>query len=153
MWRTPCAIQIKLNQQSKPVLSVPYLYGPKDVSANGKRSLEFKGMEITVKDTPRLDDQLVAAFSNDFLGYGANDAPVWFVGMEEGGGGSPGELARRFSAWAELERHPLQDIFEYHKAVGHSVDQWFVGERPKLQRTWTGLIRIQFGMQGRTWPS
>jgi hypothetical protein len=33
--------------------------------------------------------------------------------------------------------------------VGHGVDQWFVGEHPKLQSTWTGLIRLQFGIKGK----
>jgi hypothetical protein len=46
-----------------------------------------------------FNDQLIEDFGANFFGYGRTDAPVWFIGMGEGGGGSIDEINRRFIAW------------------------------------------------------
>ncbi len=94
-----------------------------------------------------FDDLTLGEFAESFLGYGNVNAPVWFIGMEEGGGGSFGEISKRVNVWTERGKHPLEDIFAYHSAI--SLDQWFSGPRPKLQSTWSGLIRLQFGLTGK----
>jgi hypothetical protein len=54
-----------------------------------------------------LDD-----FAHRFYGYGNYGGPFWFVGMEEGGGDSSEEIARRLSAWAARGRCELEDAAE-----------------------------------------
>src|SRR6184192_195563 len=94
-----------------------------------------------------LDDDAVATFIETFYGYGNWSAPVWFVGMEEGGGGTPEEIAKRIAAWEQRGRNELEDLVEYHHAIG--VTRHFGGQ-PKLQSTWAKLIRILWAMRGQT---
>jgi hypothetical protein len=94
-----------------------------------------------------LDDAAVAAFIATFYGYGNWSAPVWFVGMEEGGGGTAEEIARRIAAWHQRGESELEDLVEYHEAIG--VIRHF-GAQPALQSTWSKLIRILFAMHGQT---
>ena len=42
---------------------------------------------------------MIEAYCKQFFGYGRWDAPVWFVGLEEAGAGTPDELQARLSAW------------------------------------------------------
>lgn len=93
-----------------------------------------------------FDDKLLADFADSFLGYGRLEASTWLIGMEEGGGGSFEEIDQHLNVWAGREKRPLEDLFEYHKAI--NVDNWFTGPRPRLQPTWAGLIRILFGLRG-----
>jgi hypothetical protein len=51
----------------------------------------------------------------------------------------------RLTAWQARGCQPLEDVAEYHRALG--VTSLF-GKRPKLQRTWTGLIRIALSAEG-----
>ncbi|MBF6569142.1 MAG: hypothetical protein IVW54_09730 [Candidatus Binataceae bacterium] len=55
-----------------------------------------------------FNDQLIEDFDANFFGYGRTDAPVWFIGMGEGGGGSIDEINRRFIAWQHRGRRPLK---------------------------------------------
>ena len=90
-----------------------------------------------------LDDDAVTTFIETFYGYGNWSAPVWFVGMEEGGGGTPEEIAKRIAAWAQRGRNELEDLVEYHHAIG--VTRHFGG-----QSTWAKLIRILCAIRGET---
>ena len=94
-----------------------------------------------------LDDAAVAKFIEALYDYGNWSAPVWFVGMEEGGGGTPEEIAKRIAAWEQRGRNELEDLVEYHHAIG--VTRHF-GAQPKLQSTWAKLIRILCAMRGQT---
>jgi hypothetical protein len=71
-----------------------------------------------------------------FYGYGCWDAPLWFVGMEEGGGESLDEIGRRLDAWDGSD--DLADLREFHMLTGE--DRWF-RERPRIQSSWGKLIR------------
>jgi hypothetical protein len=93
-----------------------------------------------------FNDPALEDYATNFLGYGRLDAPAWFIGMEEGGGNSFEEVARRIEAWADLGRNSVEDIYCYHLAIG--IQEWFAGPRPKLQSTWGALARIQLGLQG-----
>jgi hypothetical protein len=90
-------------------------------------------------DLEKLD-----AFIRQFYGYGSWDAPLWFIGMEEGGGRKIEELDRRLKAWDGTEA--LADLKDYHAALGGTG--WFA-ERPKLQTTWAKLIRIAMKYEGK----
>lgn len=94
-----------------------------------------------------FDDAALEEYATNFLGYGRPDAPVWFVGMEQGGGNSFEEVQKRISVWAALGKNSLEDILRYHLAIG--IDEWFAGPRPKLQSTWSGIVRLQLGLKGK----
>jgi len=66
---------------------------------------------------------------------------------EEGGGNSYAEVAKRIEAWAFRGRRELEDVADYHAAIGMTD---LFGERPKLQATWSGLIRILLSSEGLT---
>jgi hypothetical protein len=92
-----------------------------------------------------FDDQLLERFMRTFYGYGNYGGAYWFVGMEEGGGDSFEEVARRLSVWDQRGRHELEDVVDYHHALG--IDYPF-RDKPKLQPTWAKLIRILLSSDG-----
>jgi hypothetical protein len=42
-----------------------------------------------------ISDQLIESYTSMFYGYGNYAAPFWFIGIEEGGGGTDDEIRRR----------------------------------------------------------
>jgi len=91
-----------------------------------------------------LNEALTSAFIEGFYGYGDFGARYWFVGMEEGGGGSEDEVERRLNAWDRLGRRQVEDLAEFHAAICEK--RWF--DRGVLQPTWRGLIRIVLAAKG-----
>jgi hypothetical protein len=89
--------------------------------------------------TDAIDDQLLESYPDTFYGYGSYSGRYWFIGLEEGGGGSSREIATRLTTWRNRGHHELEDLFEYHDQIG--VWRYF-GERAKLQTTWKQLSRI-----------
>lgn len=77
-------------------------------------------------------------FTDQFLGYGNLTAPIWFVGLEEGGGEDLTEIEQRVHAWAQRGSRPVEDLAAYHRSIG--VTRFFDGPRPVLQRTWRALM-------------
>lgn len=92
-----------------------------------------------------LDTELLKAFCSGFYGYGAKDAPHWFLSMEEGGGTTEAEIAARIEAWHSRGRPELEDVASYHEAIGQQ--HWF-SARPPVQRTWAAMIRIVLAYEG-----
>lgn len=78
------------------------------------------------------------AYMTTFAGYGDLRAPIWFIGMEEGGGRDVDELMRRVDIWAARGRRRLEDLADYHRAIGFPYH--FEAPFP-LQRTWGPLAR------------
>lgn len=78
------------------------------------------------------------SFASGFYGYGDLKSPVWFIGMEEGGGSSADDVTRRIRAWQERGRMPLEDVAQYHDAI---TPDGFKAIRK--QNTWSALSRIQ----------
>lgn len=76
-------------------------------------------------------------FLKNKFGYGSWDAPYWFIGMEEGGGCSCGDVINRISSWGP-SNDGLEDLREYCARIGE--DKWFIGEN--RQPTWQWLIRL-----------
>lgn len=100
---------------------------------------------------PKLDDELLTDFASGFFGYGNLSAPIWFIGMEEGGGNTAAEVAARLDAWVAHDRAPVVDVVSYSTSAG--LDEhahWFTGQRPPLQSTWRQLIRVQLGRLGES---
>lgn len=94
-----------------------------------------------------LDDNLLAAFMRDFYGYGNLAAPLWFVGMEEGGGGRVEEIEARLQAWHERGRKQVEDVADYHVHFG--ISHLFLPPKPPIQMTWGKLIRATLAGNGR----
>ncbi len=82
---------------------------------------------------------MIEAYSKQFFGYGRWDAPVWFVGLEEAGAGTPEELQARLAAWDQRGRRELEDAPAFYPACGQH--QWH-GPNARLQRTWRQLMRM-----------
>lgn len=93
-----------------------------------------------------LDSNLLRAFCSGFFGYGVANADYWFISMEEGGGNSEAEITARLEAWDKRGRRDLEEIDEYHRAIGQG--NWF-SEHPPIQRTWAAAIRIVLAIERR----
>lgn len=87
-----------------------------------------------------LDDNLLECFIRQFFGYGSYTALTWFVGMEEGGGYAEAEIARRLEVWNQRSKHELEDLEQFHNALG--ITRYFEANAA-LQTTWAKLIRTQ----------
>lgn len=78
-------------------------------------------------------------YTKAFLGYGNLSAPVWFIGLEEGGGQDLAEIEQRVRAWERRGAEPVEDLAGFHREIG--VTRFFDGRRPVLQRTWNALMK------------
>jgi hypothetical protein len=74
----------------------------------------------------------------NFIGFGRLDADVWFLGMEEAGGGEANIRTR-------LKFRPVMDNAEAHKMLDVTHLHW--GKR-KIQRTWRGMCYIMLCLDG-----
>lgn len=84
-------------------------------------------------------------FAAEFYGYGELNAPLWFVGMEEGGGESAKDVTQHIRTWQKRGRKRLEDLAEYHDEI---VDGGFA--KITRQNTWTPLSRIQLSYENRS---
>ena len=75
----------------------------------------------------------------NFIGYGRLDAPVWFIGMEEAGGGEDNLRAR-------LNFRQVEDNYEAHKILG--ILKHHEGKKV-IQRTWRGMCYIMLCLEGK----
>ena len=94
-----------------------------------------------------LDSTLLKKFCSGFYGYGSNTAPYWFITMEEGGGKNEQDILNRLRAWDSRGRRELEEIQEYHIAIGQP--SWFV-THPNIQKTWAAAIRMVLVAEGET---
>jgi hypothetical protein len=65
--------------------------------------------------------------------------------MEEGGGDTFDEVCKRLTVWDQRGRQELEDVAEYHLALGITYP---FAEKPKLQPTWAKLIRVLLSIEG-----
>jgi len=93
-----------------------------------------------------MNDKLLDQFLWGFYGYGDWTAPIWFLGMEEGGGENAAEVDRRLELWDSRGQPDLLDVHDLLGAVGNT--DW-IGEGNALQPTWAGLIRLLLSAQGK----
>ena len=76
---------------------------------------------------------------HNFVGYGKLNADVWFLGMEEAGGGEDNIRAR-------LKFKQVEDCAEAHKILG--ITKHHDGKKI-IQRTWRGMCCIMLGLEGK----
>lgn len=75
----------------------------------------------------------------NFVGYGELDADVWFLGMEEAGGGEENLRAR-------LKFRAVEDCAEAHQILGIRKHHW---GKKIIQRTWRGMCYIMLCLAGQ----
>jgi hypothetical protein len=92
-----------------------------------------------------LDNELLLRFMHSFYGYGNPAGPLWFVGMEEGGGQTMAEVQNRLDAWNARGQRPIEDCAAFHHAIGLGH---FFSQGAPLQRTWRQLIRTVLTARG-----
>lgn len=91
-----------------------------------------------------LENKQIESFADSFFGYGNLDAPLWFIGLEEGGGATIANVKARLQTWKEL-KGPTCDIADFHRAIGEG--RLFEPGAP-TQSTWRALIRSTLISQG-----
>lgn len=113
-----------------------------------------------------IEEQKLAHWIRDFYGFGSYNAPVWFIGYEEGGGDLPEEVAERLDYFFNLgpgDNQSLCDLRELYKNVVFRAE----GQRTKLFKTlydyrfgdqavlhgvWKNLIAFSHGYRGIKLP-
>ena len=98
------------------------------------------GLKLGIKQSLVRGVAKLAAFTEkevehllNFVGYGSADASVWFLGMEEAGGGEDNLRAR-------LTFNSIEDLREAHLKLG--LRQFHDFKRPRIQRTWRGMSYV-----------
>jgi len=94
-----------------------------------------------------LNETLLENFCATFAGYGSWQAPIWFVGIEEGGGETELAVCARLAAWHERGQSSLESLPEFCRASG--ITQWH-GNDAQPQPTWEQLIRLLLVAQGKS---
>lgn len=95
-----------------------------------------------------ITKELLWDFSNKFLGYGNIKAPIWFIGMEPGSPDNKKLLKKFFTVWAERNKPAVDDVKASHLQIGHSHYTRFFENPVIYERTWGGLIKILFTIDG-----
>jgi hypothetical protein len=75
----------------------------------------------------------------NFVGYGKLSADVWFIGMEEAGGGENNIRSR-------LKFRQVEDCAEAHKILG--ITEHHSGKKT-IQKTWRGMCYIMLRLEGK----
>ena len=94
----------------------------------------------------KIDDALIEKYIKNFLGYGNIYGDYWFIGKEEGGDDDLAKNLNRIHVWLKRGENGFEDLYDYHLSINRL--EWFE-EKPKLQRTWKGLISILYSSQGK----
>jgi hypothetical protein len=81
----------------------------------------------------------IERFMTTFFGYGSWTAPIWFIGMEEGWGSTVAEVTRRLAAWERRGERELEELVEYHRAIGVTRH---LDDHAPLQPTWAKMIHV-----------
>jgi hypothetical protein len=86
-------------------------------------------------------DRMLQEFVDTFYGYGDYRSPIWFVGIEEGGGKTFDDIRCRVTSWAARGRLELENLQSYHQAIG--LGKFFREKpRPPLQSYWRRIMRM-----------
>ncbi len=93
-----------------------------------------------------INPQLLTDYMSRFVGFGDRSAPVWFVGLEQGGGENLAELERRLEAWYDLGAGSFADLRHYCERIGER--RWH-GPSPRIQPTLGKLVRLVLAAQGQ----
>jgi len=87
-----------------------------------------------------LESSLLLKYADTFYGYGNYAGPIWFIGLEEGGGDNFEEVADKVTLWDTRGAAEIDDLRQHHHNSA-PTSPWF-RRYAKLQRTWARLIRV-----------
>lgn len=97
-----------------------------------------------------INPQVVTDYMSRFVGFGDPSAPVWFIGLEQGGGENLAELERRLDAWREMGAGSFADLQTYCERIGER--RWH-GSSARIQPTLGRLVRVVLAAQGQATDS
>jgi hypothetical protein len=86
----------------------------------------------------------------DFIGFGRNDAPVVFIGMEEGLKDA-GELDEDLAIRSRYGQ-PIMDLKDAHKGVA-GTENYFEPDRAPRQPTWRVMADLMLRRAGKNAPT
>lgn len=92
-----------------------------------------------------MRDDLLDAYVRRYWGLGGLEAPIWFVGMEEGGEHETSRFNQLLEQWDRNGR-PLTTYIE--PPEDRSKRKWFGVDHPPLQPTWAKIIRTILSATG-----
>ena len=92
-----------------------------------------------------ISADVLVDYMTRFVGFGSPRASVWFIGLEQGGGESLGELQRRLVAWTDSGAAAFADFPDYCARLGDS--RWH-GPTARVQPTLRKLIRLFLAFSG-----
>ena len=100
------------------------------------------------------NETLLNHYIENFYGYGNIKSDYWFIGKEEAGGETHQEINSRIENWENLKSEKVVDIYDFHKNVinekGENFEFLF---KNKIQKTWLGLIKMLYSLQGVNWKN
>jgi hypothetical protein len=91
-----------------------------------------------------INNYKLEQYIEKFYGYGNWKSPIWFVGIEEGGGNSEEEIKKRINSWFKFQTD-LIDIKQHHINIG--LPEYFI--KGNLQPFWKKLIRIKLSIENK----
>ena len=96
-----------------------------------------------------LDHSILREYANTFRTYGDLSNKVWFMGLEEGGGGSLKQAATKLCAWKD-NGSKSEEYLSGPGAEPGVVNKFFpaAGKQAQLQKTWSNQLRVLLGIQG-----
>ncbi len=97
-----------------------------------------------------LDHSILREYADSFRTYGDLTNKVWFMGLEEGGGGSLAQAAAKLCSWKDSGSKTV----EYLSGPGADagvVNKYFppAGKQAQLQKTWSNQLRVLLGIQAK----
>jgi len=86
-----------------------------------------------------------------FLGYGNPDAPVWFIGIEEGlGAMDPADLLHNLEARSSFE--PVMDLYQAHRQLQENGKPIDIEQNPPGTQVWQYMAKIMLAREGKFRP-
>ncbi len=89
--------------------------------------------------------EVLLDYMHRFVGFGSQKAPVWFIGLEQGGGNGLSELERRLEAWSATGVKAFDDFPTHCRLIG---DRRWHGAPARIQPTLGKLIRLFLAFSG-----
>lgn len=105
----------------------------------------------------KINNAKLENYINQFYGYGNLKSDYWFIGKEEAGNAK--DIHARLKAWTNLKSPEITDNYLFHKNFATQIgkpnlfDRLFNESHTKIQKTWAGLIQLQYAIGKDELPS
>lgn len=82
----------------------------------------------------------------NFIGYGNLDAPIWFLGMEEGTGGNTDPVVIETNIRTRAEHfQPIEDLVESHRHFDYDIPS-----QRKFTQVWLWMAKLVRNLEGES---